>query len=216
MDGLPEETTPGVIWRRPGKTPDEGIVVPSQVNYVGKGGDLYEFGYRYHGSIGVITRYLRTTWLWERVRVQGGAYGAFCMFDRLSGVLSFLSYRDPAIGKTLENFDDTTRFLRTASFDDNEILKGIIGTIGDIDTYMLPSTKGHVSMIRFLTGITDEKRRKSREEIFATTADDFRAFADFLDAFKEKAVIKVLGSRDRIERAVETEAIPPLEFVTVI
>lgn len=194
----------------------EALTAPSQINYVGKGANLYDLGYRYHGSIAVITRYLRTSWLWEKIRIQGGAYGAFCLFDRLSGVLSFLSYRDPAIGKTLANFDDTTQFLRTASFDDNEVLKGIIGTIGDIDTYMLPSAKGYVSMIRFLTGITDDKRKKSREEIFATTAEDFRAFADFLDAFKEKAVIKVLGSRDSIERAVEKEGVPSLEFVTVI
>jgi len=216
IDALPSSPAVYQSWRDSIPPLHEALTAPSQINYVGKGASMYDLGYRYHGSVAVITRYLRTSWLWEKIRIQGGAYGAFCMFDRLSGVLSFLSYRDPAIGKTLENFDDTTRFLRTASFDDNEILKGIIGTIGDIDTYMLPSTKGHVSMIRFLTGITDEKRRKSREEIFATTADDFRAFADFLDAFKEKAVIKVLGSRDRIERAVETEAIPPLEFVTVI
>ena len=43
----------------------------------------------------VITNYLRTTWLWERVRVQGGAYGGFCVFNHRSGVFTYLSYRDP-------------------------------------------------------------------------------------------------------------------------
>ncbi|MBW2599758.1 MAG: peptidase M16, partial [Deltaproteobacteria bacterium] len=73
----------------------EGLIVPSQINYVGKGTDIYRSGYKYHGSIGVITRYLRTSWLWDRIRVRGGAYGAFCNFDKFSGVLTFLSYRDP-------------------------------------------------------------------------------------------------------------------------
>ncbi|MCK4535221.1 MAG: peptidase M16, partial [Syntrophobacterales bacterium] len=80
----------------------EGLIVPSQINYVGKGADLYRAGYTYHGSARVITRYLRTSWLWDSVRVRGGAYGAFCNFDKFSGVLTFLSYRDPNLLKTIE------------------------------------------------------------------------------------------------------------------
>ena len=73
----------------------EGLVIPAQVNYVGKGANLYDLGYHFHGSAQVISGYLRTSWLWERIRVQGGAYGAFCMFDRISGTMTFVSYRDP-------------------------------------------------------------------------------------------------------------------------
>ncbi|MBN2515767.1 MAG: insulinase family protein, partial [Deltaproteobacteria bacterium] len=66
----------------------EGMTIPAQVNYVGKGADLYKLGYRYHGSVRAISRYLRTSWLWDRIRVHGGAYGAFCQFNSLSGVLT--------------------------------------------------------------------------------------------------------------------------------
>jgi Zn-dependent M16 (insulinase) family peptidase len=33
--------------------------------------------------------------LWEKIRVQGGAYGGSCQFDRRSGGFTFISYRDP-------------------------------------------------------------------------------------------------------------------------
>ena len=77
-----------------------------QVNYVGKAGNLYEdAGYKLHGSSYVINKLLGTTWLWDRVRVSGGAYGGFSDFDPHSGMFTFLSYRDPNLLKTVDNYD---------------------------------------------------------------------------------------------------------------
>ncbi len=87
--------TPGVL------PPREGLAIPAQVNYVGKGARLYDLGYQYHGSIHVILNSVRTNWLWDQVRAKGGAYGAFCSFGKQSGVLTFLSYRDPNLLNTL-------------------------------------------------------------------------------------------------------------------
>ena len=73
-----------------------------QVNYVGKAANLYEdAGYQLKGSAYVVNKLLGTTWLWDRVRVSGGAYGGFADFDSHSGMFSFLSYRDPNLLKTV-------------------------------------------------------------------------------------------------------------------
>jgi len=187
----------------PESTPSfEGLVIPAQVNYVGKGTNIYNLGYRFHGSTLVVSRYLRNSWLWERIRVQGGAYGAFCLFDRLSGTLSFVSYRDPNLLKTLENFDQTAAFLRNLELSKDELTKAIIGTIGDIDTYMLPDGKGYASLLRHLTGDSKEDRQRLRDEVLGTTAKDFLAFADILDAVKEQGLVKILGSQSAIEESV--------------
>ena len=69
----------------------EGIAIPAQVNYVGKGANLYDLGYEFDGSSDVILGYLRMAYLWEKIRVQGGAYGAHVQFDESTGVISFLS-----------------------------------------------------------------------------------------------------------------------------
>ena len=54
----------------------------SQVNYVGKAANLYEeAGYKLSGASYVVNKYLGTTWLWDRVRVVGAAYGGFSHFD---------------------------------------------------------------------------------------------------------------------------------------
>ncbi|MBW2649325.1 MAG: peptidase M16, partial [Deltaproteobacteria bacterium] len=179
----------------------EGLIVPSQINYVGKGADLYRAGYTYHGSARVITRYLRTSWLWDSVRVRGGAYGAFCNFDKFSGVLTFLSYRDPNLLKTLEAFDETAGFLRNCDLGNDELTKGIIGAIGDMDAYMFPDARGYASMIRYLTGNTEEDIQLTRDEIFSTTAEDFKRFADVIDGVAKSGLVKVLGSENAIREA---------------
>ena len=201
LDALPTSTRREAEWSSE-RAPDfEGMTIPAQVNYVAKGTNIYHAGYGFHGSSLVICRYLRTAWLWERIRVEGGAYGAFCLFDRLSGVLSFVSYRDPNLLKTLEAFDQTTNFLNTIRLHEDELNKSIIGTIGDMDIYMLPDAKGYTSMVRYLSGETDKERQQMREEVLNTTAADFRVFARALETIKEKGLVKVLGSERAIQEA---------------
>jgi Zn-dependent M16 (insulinase) family peptidase len=179
----------------------EAMVVPSQVNYVGKGLNLYTSGYRFHGSSLVVSRYVRNKFLWERVRVQGGAYGAFSSFDRHSGTMTLVSYRDPNILKTLDAFDHVPHFLESIELTDEELDRSILGAIGELDAYMLPDAKGRASMLRFLTGDTDAIRQRMREEMLATRKDDFVSFGAALGDMKEKGIVKVLGGADAIQEA---------------
>jgi len=201
LDSIHFELPHRVSWAPEYPPECEGMIIPAQVNYVGKGANLYGLGYRFHGSALVIAGYLRNTWLWEKVRVQGGAYGASCGFDRQSGALSFVSYRDPNLISTLESYDKCSEFLRKAPLSDNELTKAIIGTIGNVDSYLLPDAKGYISMMRYLTADTDESRQQMREEILGTTISDFRAFADVLEEIKDKGIVKILGSQNAVAGA---------------
>lgn len=169
------------------------------MNYVGKAANLYDLGYQLHGSVSVILNYLRSTWLWERVRVQGGAYGGFCLFDRRSGVLSYLSYRDPNLLDTLDNYDQSAEFLRQLDLSDDELIKSIIGAIGLIDAYQLPDAKGYTSMVRYLAGDSNEMRQRLRDQVLSTTAADFEAFVEVLEQVKRQGLVVVLGSEEAIE-----------------
>ncbi|HYA41833.1 MAG TPA: insulinase family protein [Syntrophobacteraceae bacterium] len=203
LRSLPERAPVMETWQRTGLFAQfEGIMIPSQVNYVGKGADLYREGYEPHGSSKVVAGYLRSTWLWEKVRVQGGAYGGFCLFDRMSGVFTFISYRDPNLMKTIENFDGAAEFLRRADLPEDEVRKAIIGAIGDMDSHMLPDMKGYVSMLRRLTGESEEMRQKMREQVLGATAKDFRAFAEVLEKVNSNGIVKVLGAQASIDSAL--------------
>jgi Zn-dependent M16 (insulinase) family peptidase len=182
----------------------EGLAIPAQVNYVGKGANLYDLGYELDGSVEVILGYLRMTHLWEKIRVLGGAYGAFVTFDDRSGVLTFLSYRDPNIAATIDSYDKAAAFLKSldsARLSDRELTKAIIAAIGDLDAYQLPDAKGYTSMMRYLTNRTDELRQKIRDEVLSTNGEDFIAFGEVLERVRGSNAIAVLGSQSALESA---------------
>jgi presequence protease len=178
----------------------EGLSMPVQVNFVGKGANLYELGYEEDGSVLVITQHLGKTWLWDKVRVQGGAYGAMNSFDRLSGVLTYLSYRDPNLLETLSIYDLSGQFLKQVELSQQDLTKAIIGAIGDLDIYQLPDAKGYTAMVRYLVKIDDTERQKFRDQVLSTSEDDFRAFGAVLERIAGNETVVVLGSAGAIER----------------
>uniref|UniRef100_A0A0E0K5I3 Peptidase M16C associated domain-containing protein n=1 Tax=Oryza punctata TaxID=4537 RepID=A0A0E0K5I3_ORYPU len=202
LDSLPSTTSLGSDpWLSRLPSVNEAIVVPTQVNYVGKAGNLYQSGYQLNGSAYVISKHISNTWLWDRVRVSGGAYGGFCDFDTHSGVFSYLSYRDPNLLKTLEVYDETAKFLRELEMDDDCLTKAIIGTIGDVDSYQLPDAKGYSSLMRYLLGITEEERQQRREEILSTSLKDFKEFADAVETINDNGVVVAVASPEDVEAA---------------
>lgn len=202
LDLLPSSSSvEKTTWNGRLSSENEAIVIPTQVNYVGKATNIYDTGYQLKGSAYVISKYISNTWLWDRVRVSGGAYGGFCDFDTHSGVFSFLSYRDPNLLKTLDVYDGTGDFLRQLEMDDDTLTKAIIGTIGDVDAYQLPDAKGYSSLLRYLLGVTEEERQKRREEILSTSLKDFKEFADAIEAAKHKGVVVAVASPDDVDAA---------------
>jgi hypothetical protein len=201
LGALPRTVPKPAQWHVANGPDSEGLIIPTKVNYVGKGADIYRDGIKPHGSHLVARRYLRTTWLWDKIRVQGGAYGGQCMFDRHSGGFTFVSYRDPNLIATLDTYDRTPDFLRNADLSRAELTRNIIGTIGDIDSYRLPDAKGFASMQRYLIGDTDEARQRMREEILSTTAADIHNFADAMADIAAHGRVVVLGSEQAIDAA---------------
>jgi hypothetical protein len=109
---LPAGAAPAAAWT-PGPLPArEGLTIPARVNYVGKIVDLTDAGWAFNGADLAAVKYARMGYLWEKVRVRGGAYGAFCVLDRFAGSLAFTSYRDPALAGTLAAFDGAGAFFK--------------------------------------------------------------------------------------------------------
>jgi len=185
---------------------DEGFVVPTQVSYVGKGGRIYESGEVLSGSATVVARFLRTGYLWDHVRVMGGAYGGMCTFAQGSGFFGFLSYRDPNLAKTLDVYDAAADALMAAADelenDPEALATAIIGTVGDMDGSLSPDQKGWTAFSRFITRDTPEQRQAFRDQVLATKPSDFRDFAQRLRDMKNPSVA-VVSSKAAFEAAAK-------------
>lgn len=198
---LPTANQTEIQWTPTLTMQHEGLIIPAQVNYVGKAMSLYNVGYQYHGSANVISNYVRTSWLWDKVRMQGGAYGAYCRFGKQSGVLTFLSYRDPNLLNTLAIYDQTVDILRAVDLNPQELTRNIIGAISAMDGYQLPDAKGYTSMVRHLLQESDEKRQQTRDEVLGTTLNDFHNFAEVVAAALPTARVVAMGSQQALTAA---------------
>lgn len=200
VKGLPQRDAVAHDWGFAAEPKSEGLVIPAQVNYVGKGANLKALGYEASAASAVVLRFLNTTYLWDKVRVQGGAYGGSSRFDLSSGNFSFLSYRDPNLLKTLDVYDGAAKALR-AGIGETDLTRSIIGVIGDADRPEFVDSKGYSAMWRILTGTTDAIRQQRRDEILGASQKDFSALADALDVLAEKGHVVVLGGETAIKAA---------------
>lgn len=190
--------TPQLLTRQ-----NEGLVVPSSVNYVGKAANLYDLGFKLKGGHSLASKHLGTSYLWDTVRVQGGAYGGFCRLDPKTGMFMYLSYRDPNVNATLKSYDGAADFLSKVKLSTDDMTKSVIGMIGSMDSYQLPDSKGFGSALRLLMGETDEIRQHRRDEVLGASTKDFRQLGEALQAVKEKGTVVVVGGEDALKKAKE-------------
>lgn len=200
LSGLPSGASAGHHWGFVKRLKSEGLTFPGQVNYVAKGASLIELGLSPVGGIAVAVKHLNTTYLWDKIRVQGGAYGGASGFDPFSGAFVFTSYRDPNLLETIDNYDKAAAFLRRP-VGEQELTRSIIGVIGAIDTYRLPDAKGFASLLWELMDDNEEARQQRREEVLGATQRDFFALADAIEEVARSGQVVVLGPPTSIKAA---------------
>jgi Zn-dependent M16 (insulinase) family peptidase len=144
--------------------------------------------------------YLNTGYLWDKVRVQGGAYGASSSFQEVTGSFVFTSYRDPNLIKTLDAYDAAGQFL-ARDIGEAELTRSIIGVIGRMDAYQLPDAKGYSALMRELIGETEAHRQQRRDEVLGASAADFRALSAVLGEVAKAGRVAVLGSEAALKAA---------------
>jgi Zn-dependent M16 (insulinase) family peptidase len=180
---------------------NEGFLSASTVQYVGKGANLYDLGYEYTGSFNVLKSLLGTSYLWEKVRMQGGAYGSSNSFDFLTGDYGLVSYRDPNLKETLDIYDRTADHLAHLDLTGDELKKVIIGCIGSLDPPLTPDRKGSVSMIEHLTGKDWDLKQKHRQQLLGTTLKDIRKLAGLFETLRDSGTVCVLGNEEKLKQS---------------
>ena len=177
----------------------EGILSSSQVQYVAVAGNFKKAGLDYTGALRVLKVILSYDYLWLQVRVKGGAYGCMSGFTRTgNGYLA--SYRDPNLKATFDVFKGTVEYLKNFAASDRDMLKYIIGTISDMDIPLTPSMAGQRSFTAYLTGITEERILKEREEVLSCSVEDIRGLAKHIQAILDEEAICVLGNEALLKK----------------
>lgn len=181
---------------------NEGFKTAGQIQYVARCGNFLQKGLPYTGALRVLRGILADEYLWNQVRVRGGAYGCMCSFSR-SGNMAFVSYRDPHLKRTMKVYEDIVPYLKKLTMDEKTLTGFIISAIGTLDRPMNPSDWGICSLQTCLTGLTDELRQKNRDEVIDCTVEDLRKLADYVEVVLADEQICVVGNSAKLEEEKE-------------
>ena len=172
-----------------------GYRIPSQIGFAARGYRLSRCSMKFSGSMWLAGGILTLGYLWNRVRVQGGAYGAGFQIDRSGNLFSY-SFRDPTPAKTLTADSGAAAYLREFAASGENLDKYIISALNELNPLLSPRDKGALADARILTGYTREESERIRQEVLNTTPAQLEACGEWLDYFAREGSVCVVAHGD--------------------
>lgn len=158
--------------------------------------DFLQNGIPYHGKFQVLRTIINLEYLWNKVRVQGGAYGCGCKFTQ-NGFGYFYSYRDPNLTETYDIYQTLSDEIIHFKADKREMTKYILGTINELDQPKTNMDQLNAAIAKFYKGISDESLITQRQEILNTTDEDIRQCQNLLRMI-DRNNICTIGNEQKI------------------
>lgn len=172
----------------------EGIAIPADIAFAARFGVLGQ----YSGKVALATKILDLSYLWNVIRVQGGAYGVW-MMSGSHGLAGCMSYRDPNAKASLEKYLGCGSFLRQFCAGGPDLTGAIIGTVSDASPLLTPRMRGQVADQHYWEGLSYELRCLRRQELLSATVEDLLALAEPLDRALENSGVCVVGGQNQLE-----------------
>ena len=181
-----------------------GIRIPAQIGYASLAASIPASGVDYNGSAMVASNILSLGYLWNVIRVQGGAYGCGLRMGRYAAVT--YSYRDPSPARSLEKYRGAAEFVREFVASGERIDKFVISTIADTEPLMSPRDEGARADVQWFAGKTEADLRRERAEILATDGAKLLAWCQALEYMAANGAVCVVA-HDEALKACEAEGI---------
>lgn len=195
---LPDKKQTSQKYEFAGQDKNEGIITSAQVQYVATGGNFKKHGYNYTGAMRVLENIMRYDYLWNNIRVKGGAYGAFAAFN-YNGNSCLNSYRDPNLEESLHIFKEIPLYLEKFSPDEREMTKYVIGTMSGLDRPLTSSMELERVAEYYFCGVSDELRQEERTAVIKCSKEDIKALIPALKCILADNYICVLGGEGKIK-----------------
>ena len=205
-DNVPTEWLGGLF----GRFPEGGAAEPSQIQAfapvregfrtAGKVGAAAKASFpdAYSGSGCVAANMLTLDYLWNEIRVQGGAYGGgFAV--RPGGEARYNSWNDPKPARSLGVYDGSGDALRRLVQDSSSIDSYIISAVSATEPYLSPSVETSRAAELVLSERTPGDLRRVRREMLRTTKGDILRFAGVLDSITNSTSVCVVGGAAQVE-----------------
>ena len=177
---------------------NEAIMTSSMVNYVTMVGKI-DLNTKQKAVLSVANVLLRFDYLWNNIRVLGGAYGAAASFGNKT--MSLYSYRDPNLDQTIKTFKEIPDYFKKLKLDEKTLMNSIISSVGAETSPKTVKNLGTYSRNLYLTKRTQQDLQESLEAMINCTKEDLKELENIYKESLKDAVTCVVGNKKMIEES---------------
>ena len=180
-----------------GEPKKEAILIPAGISFAAFGSNMLKYGSSHSGRFQVLSQIMTYGYLWEEIRVHGGAYG--CGFSTgLTGNMVFTSYRDPNPQNSLRVYGSAGDFIRDYAESDEDLTKYIISSIAGMDGLVSSSRRGYGQELNYIRGTDYEDLFNIRQQMLNVTKEQLADTAALFDKVALDGSCCVVGNKDAI------------------
>ncbi len=179
------------------KVNKKAIIIPSEVSYNVVANDLSKYETSYKGYMSLISHICTYDYLWNNVRVKGGAYGTSMSVTK-KNLMALTSYRDPNVNNTYKTYEELPSYLKSFNVDENDFKNYIIGCLGGFDAPLSPSQQAVLGDMLFFTKTSKKDRENTKKEIINASIEDIHAFGDIASKAINEGAKVTIGNKDKI------------------
>ena len=178
----------------------EAFVIPSDICFAARACDPRRLGFDVTGAWAVAANALSYDYLWNEIRVKGGAYG--CGF-RAAGErqTAFYTYRDPAIDPSIERVKRAGAWLGCFEPDEAAFEGFIVSCVSGMDAPVKPYALTKRRNTTYLAGLDPHAREERRAQMLAATPGELRSLGTDVTRIAAESPTCVFGGRDVIAKS---------------
>ena len=178
----------------------EAFVIPSDICFAARACDPRRLGIDVTGAWAVAANALSYDYLWNEIRVKGGAYG--CGF-RAAGErqTAFYTYRDPAIDPSIERVERAGAWLGSFEPDEAAFEGFIVSCVSGMDAPVKPYALTKRRNTTYLAGLDPHAREERRAQMLAATPGELRSLGTDVTRIAAESPTCVFGGRDVIAKS---------------
>lgn len=178
----------------------EAFVIPSDICFAARACDPRRLGIDVTGAWAVAANALSYDYLWNEIRVKGGAYG--CGF-RAAGErqTAFYTYRDPAIDPSIERVKRAGAWLGSFEPDEAAFEGFIVSCVSGMDAPVKPYALTKRRNTTYLAGLDPHAREERRAQMLAATPGELRSLGADVTRIAAESPTCVFGGREVIAKS---------------
>lgn len=178
----------------------EAFVIPSDICFASSACDPRRLGIDVTGAWAVAANALSYDYLWNEIRVKGGAYGCgFRAADERQA--AFYTYRDPAIDPSIERVARAGEWLGSFEPDEAAFEGFIVSCVSGMDAPVKPYALTKRRNTTYLAGLDPRAREERRAQMLAATPNELRSLGTDVTRIAAESPTCVFGGRDVIAKS---------------